>query len=124
MDMSKTYTDYINHIALTIPERFIDVKTGETYAVLPKIQEQIEYHAENNTLVDLVFSALNSYIITRNTQQVADDIFFELAEIKKLLEQGYMSNQCSSISQSSKEEPAPKSLDIREVEDILEAFGG
>jgi hypothetical protein len=120
MDMSKTYTDYINQIALTIPERFIDVKTGESYSVSPKIHEQIEYHAENNTLIDLVFSALNSYLMSSKPHLASDDIFYELAEIKKLLENGYKPTQ----QPPSKKETDPKDLDIREVEEILEAFGG
>ncbi|HZG59775.1 MAG TPA: hypothetical protein VEY68_04725 [Anoxybacillus sp.] len=122
--MSKIYTDYMNRIALTIPDRFIDVKTGESYSVSPKIQEQIEYHTKNNTLIHLIFSALNSYLNTRTAQRVPDEILSELAEIKKMLEQGYIPAQHSSISLPSKEKSAPKDLDIREVEDILEAFGG
>ena len=63
--MSKIYTDYINRTALTVPDQFIDVKSGETILVSTEIFEQIEYHAENQTLIHLVLSALTSIFSTK-----------------------------------------------------------
>lgn len=120
MAMSKTYTNYFDRIAITIPDRFIDVKTGESYLVSLKIQEQIEYHEKNNTLMHLVFSALNSYLNSKGANGVSAEILNELSEIKKMIETGYI-----PIKKSHKENDLGiKDVDIREVEDVLEAFGG
>ena len=64
MLMSKIYTDYINKTAITVPETYIDVKTGESHTGTSKIEDQIEYHAQNSTLVHLLFPhLLPTYIL-------------------------------------------------------------
>ncbi|MDE3838782.1 hypothetical protein C0966_05230 [Bacillus methanolicus] len=123
--MVKTYTDYINKIAISIPDKFIDVKTGETHAVSQKLQEQIEYHANNSTLIHLVFSALDQYLKPKAANGVTEEILLELSEIKRMIENGYIPLNHSPQSFVSKNKDlTPKSVDLKEVEDILEAFGG
>jgi hypothetical protein len=125
MDMSRIYTDNINKIALSVPDKFIDVKTGETYSVSQKIEEQIKYHANNNTLHHLVFSALNQYLKPKSVNGMTEEILSELSEIKRMIEQGYIPNNDPSKSYFSKDDPFdPKAVDLKEVENILEAFGG
>ena len=124
--MSKIYTDYDNKIAITVPETFIDVQTGESHTVSTKIQDQIEYHAQNNTLIHLLFSALTAYLHPRTINGGTKEILFELSEMKKLLQQGtYIQNHSyplKSIKQKSIE--SSKGLDLKELEDVLDAFGG
>ncbi|WP_034669647.1 hypothetical protein [Bacillus methanolicus] len=122
--MFRIYTDNINKIAITVPERFTDVKTGNTHAVSPKIQEQIEYHAKNNTLIHLVFSALNSYLNQKITNGSTSEILNELAEIKKILEHGYIPVNHKPDSLLVENQNLPSNVDLSEVEDVLEAFGG
>lgn len=82
--MSRMYTDYFNDTVITIPDKFIDVKTGENQVVSQIIQEQIEFHAENNTLLHLVFSALENYLQPEADQPAGlKEIKMELLEIKK-----------------------------------------
>jgi hypothetical protein len=123
MEMSKMYTDYINRTALTVPDLFIDVKSGETISVSTEIFEQIEYHSENQTLIHLVLSALHQYLQPNQTNRNSNEIFLELAEIKKML-QGYptVTARTRLPVQSVPEEI--DDLDMKEVEDILEVFGG
>jgi hypothetical protein len=123
MEMSKMYTDYINRTALTVPDIFIDVKSGETISVSTEIFEQIEYHSENQTLIHLVLSALHQYLQPNQTNRNSNEIFLELAEIKKML-QGYptVTARTRLPVQSVPEEI--DDLDMKEVEDILEVFGG
>ena len=121
--MSKMYTDYINRTALTVPDIFIDVKSGETISVSTEIFEQIEYHSENQTLIHLVLSALHQYLQPNQTNKSSEGILLELAEIKQML-QGY-----PTISTRTRlpVQAAPKEvddIDMKEVEDILEVFGG
>ncbi|WP_078410880.1 hypothetical protein [Priestia abyssalis] len=123
--MSKTYTDYINKIALTVPDEFIDVKTGASRPVSPKVEEQIEYHTNNGTLVDFIFSALNQYLKPKAEKGMNEEILQELSEIKKMIERGYVPRNFSpqpilSKNRDMKSQP----VDLREVEDILDAFGG
>ncbi|WP_170169156.1 hypothetical protein [Mesobacillus subterraneus] len=124
--MSNTYTDYENKIAITVPERYIDVKTGESYSVSPKIVDQIEYHAENSTLNHLVFAALHFYLNPRpSVNGGAGEILRQLADIKSILEHGVYQFKPAAQQRSNKEETdAVKLLNIKDVEDILEAFGG
>ncbi|PLR97525.1 hypothetical protein [Bacillus sp. T33-2] len=126
-DTTKTYTDFINKTAITVPDRFIDVKTGNSLSVSPKIQEQIEYHTNNNTLVHLLLSALNHYFhkpvpVPKGAPQ---DVLQELSEIRRMLQQGYIplgpAPKPSRIKEGRKE---PKAVDLLEVKDVLEAFGG
>lgn len=122
INVSKTYTDFINKIALTIPEQFIDVKTGISYQVSEKMQEQIEYHTSNSTLNDLVFSALHDYMKSKSTNISTNLILKELSTLQKLIEQGNFSGNHSTKGQYATRNN--NSLDIDEVEDVLEAFGG
>ncbi|WP_102263095.1 hypothetical protein [Mesobacillus jeotgali] len=124
--MSNTYTDYVNKIAITIPERYIDVKTGESYTVSPKIVDQIEYHADNSSLSHLVLSALHHYL---NPKPVLNggsaEILQQLADIRAMLENGTYFIQPPIKERTMKEQTeAAKLLNMKEVEDILEAFGG
>jgi hypothetical protein len=123
MEMSKMYTDYINRTALTVPDQFIDVKSGETILVSTEIFEQIEYHSENQTLIHLVLSALHQYLQPNQTNKSSEEILLELVKIKQML-QGY-----PTISTRTRlpVQAAPKEvddIDMKEVEDILEVFGG
>lgn len=124
--MSNTYTDYHNKIAITVPERYIDVKTGESYAVSPKIIEQIEYHAENSTLNHLVLSALHHYLSPKPVLNGGSaEILQQLADIKALLENGVYQIQPAAKPRIQKEQTdAAKLLNMKEIEDILDAFGG
>lgn len=121
--MSNTYTDYVNKIAITVPERYIDVKTGESYSVSPKIVDQIEYHADNSSLSHLVLSALHHYLNPKSGGSV--EILQQLADIRAILENGTYYIQPAVKTNTIKEETAAaKLLNMKEVEDILEAFGG
>lgn len=124
--MSRTYTDYINKTAITIPETYIDVKTGESHMVPSKIEDQIEYHAQNGTLVHLLFSALTTYLQPRVINEGTEEVLFELSEIKKMLQHGtYIQNSPRHFKGShAKPNQSLKGLDIKELEEILEAFGG
>jgi hypothetical protein len=129
MDMPKKYTDYFHDTILTIPENFINVKTGETEAITSKIQDQIAYHSKNNTLIHLVFSALHDYF--HGTEPVhknmaSDAILEELLELKRmLLQDGYDSSkslkECPIVS---RKEPDHTPVELKDIEDLLEAFGG
>jgi hypothetical protein len=123
MEMSKIYTDYINRTALTVPDIFIDVKSGETISVSTEIFEQIEYHSENQTLIHLVLSALHQYLQPNQTNRNSNEIFLELAEIKKML-QGYPSITARTRLPVQSVPEEIDDLDMKEVEDILEVFGG
>ncbi|WP_338473103.1 hypothetical protein R4Z10_10480 [Niallia sp. XMNu-256] len=122
--MAKLYTDYINRTALSVPDHFIDVKSGEKVKVSREIYEQIDYHAENQTLIHLVLSALYEYLHPRKLNE-SDDILLELAQIKEMLIQGYQPKvQTSSQMRTQTKQPEIEGLDMKEVEDILEIFGG
>jgi hypothetical protein len=124
MEMFRTYTDYVNKTAITIPDKFIDVKTGESIHVTARIQEQIEYHSNNQTLVHLILSALNSYLQPRSNGENSQNalILDEINEIKRLLQKGYI--PLGTASSESPVKRSAESLDLNEVEDVLEAFGG
>lgn len=123
--MSRIYTDYLNKIAITLPETFIDVKTGDSYNVSTKIHDQIEYHANNNTLIHLVLSALNSYLHPRSQNGGNEEILFELLEIKKMMQQGnFIKNSSSFLIQGNAPKKASVDLDLKDVEEVLDAFGG
>lgn len=126
MEMSRVYTDYLQETILTLPDKFINVKTGETQPVSPVIQDQIAYHANNNTLIHLVFSALNHYLHPQEEIQDAGskDIMVELLEIKKLLQQGYYVNNPMVDTSANGKVPVAGELKMEEVKDILEAYGG
>ncbi|MBW3113770.1 MULTISPECIES: hypothetical protein [Bacillaceae] len=128
--MPRKYSDYFQETILTIPESFINVKTGETEAITSKIQDQIAYHSKNNTLSHFIFSALHDYLHHSKTVQgnVASDhaILEELSSLKRLLLQnGYdsskSSNECTIVS---RKEQDPTTVGLKEIDDLLEAFGG
>ncbi|CAM4259742.1 hypothetical protein [Lederbergia lenta] len=123
--MSKIYTDYINKTALTIPQQFIDVKTGEHQLVSTRIQEQIEYHANNSTLIHLVLSALNSYLHPKSMNGRAEEILLELSELKKMMQQTQTSDKKFNLDANPiVTQEGNIGLDLKEVEEILEGFGG
>src|SRR4051812_27396739 len=118
MVMTKIYTDYVNKTAITIPDTFIDVKTGESHIVSSKIQDQIEYHAQNNTLIHLLFSALTTYLHPSTINGGTEEILFELSEIKKMMQQRpYIQNNSFQL-ESSCEKPIESlnGIDLKELE--------
>ncbi|MEH7442182.1 hypothetical protein AABM38_13930 [Heyndrickxia sp. MSNUG] len=124
--MSNTYTDYHNKIAITVPERYIDVKTGESYSVSPKVIEQVEYHADNSTLNHLIMSALHQYLTPKPILNGGSaEILRQLADIRAILENGVYQIHPSAQPKYRKDQTAAaKLLDMKEIEDILDAFGG
>ena len=121
--MAKLYTDYFTQTALTVPSHFIDVKSGETVEVSTEIFTQIEYHAENQTLIHLVLSALTEYFHPIKKRELNEDILLELAEIKQML-QGHQINKAYVSIPKKNSQPKTTDLDLKEVDDILEVFGG
>lgn len=122
--MQKTYKDYFHQNVLTIPDTFIDVKTGDHQNVSPKILEEVKYHSENNTLNHLIFSALHDYFHKGATpQQVPSDVLKELLEIKELLHSGKEIQIDSRSSVSEKSRPLQE-RNMKEIAEVLEAFGG
>lgn len=125
MEMSRMYTDFVNKTALTVPDKFIDVKTGESFSVPAIVEEQIEYHANNNTLIHLILSALHQYLHPKAVNGSNAQILLELSEIKRMMQQGYVPN--NHLLFNSSENNVRKSTatpDITELEDVLDAFGG
>ncbi|MGD6967547.1 hypothetical protein ACQCVP_14055 [Rossellomorea vietnamensis] len=120
--MGETYTDYVNRVAITIPEKYIDIKTGDSHTVSKIIQEQIEYHAHNHTLAHLIFSALDQYFKPTSRNGTNAEILQELESIKTLLQQGYVPHTGNSSAPTQQQKSKP--LNMRDVNDILEAFGG
>jgi hypothetical protein len=123
MEMPNMYTDYTGGIVLTIPHQFIDVKTGETYMVSSKVQEQIEYHANNQTLIHLILSSLNQYFHPKKMDGNAEEILMELTTIKQML-QGYHPTTSKVDVPLNKSQNGTLDIDMNEVEDILDVFGG
>ena len=126
MLMSKIYTDYDNKTAITVPETFIDVKTGESHTVSSKIQDQIEYHAQNSTLIHLLFSALTTYLHPRAINGGTEEILFELSEMKKILQQGtYIQNHSYPLkSISSKTNRVIKRIRLKRIRRSIGCFWG
>ncbi len=124
--MSKNYIDYTNKTVLSIPDHFIHVKTGETQQVSRSVENQIRYHTNNNTLSHLIFSALSDYV-NRSHKPIANhgsnDVLNELMEIKQMLRQGNVNSTVTQQNHST-HHIQEKDLDIKELEDVLEAFGG
>ena len=121
--MAKLYTDYVNQTALTVPSHFIDVKNGETLEVSTEIFNQIEYHTENQTLIHLILSALTEYFHPIKKREPNKDILMELAEIKQMLQGNQIKKAYVNIPKKSAQ-PKITELDLKEVDDILEDFGG
>ncbi|MGA5688531.1 hypothetical protein [Cytobacillus pseudoceanisediminis] len=123
--MSKTYTDYFNKTALTISESFIDVKTGSTIQISSRLKEQIEFHSKNQTLNHFILSALHSYLHTKTPAGNNDLILQEIAELRSLLLDGsYAHNNAVKPVRSASLQKKKALLDLNEVEDVLDAFGG
>ena len=124
--MSRIYTDYLNEPTLTIPDKFIDVKTGESIVITKTIHDQIKYHATNNTLKHLVFSALNHYLQPNSAiNSGSPEILLELLEIKKLLKQGSVLGAKSQLNYNTTyKKNVSKDLNINDIDDVLDAFGG
>lgn len=106
-----------------VPDQFIDVKTGETHVVSSKIFEQIEYHAENQTLIHLVLSALNQYLHPNRINQDNEEILLKLDEIKQLL-YGYRPDPSHVGLQHKPSQKEVKDVDMKDIEDILDVYGG
>lgn len=124
MEMFRTYTDYVNKTALTLPDKFIDVRTGESIEVLPKVLEQIEYHSNNSTLIHLVLTALNSYLHPKSISSGNSLLLEEIREIKRMMQMGYLPKGNGQIGNGLTQLNETSNLDLNEVEDVLEAFGG
>ncbi|MEK3854468.1 hypothetical protein [Cytobacillus sp. FSL H8-0458] len=122
--MSKTYADHFNKTAITITDSFIDVKTGNSIPISPKVNEQIQYHTKNQTLNHFILSALHSYLHPRIPASEGNDLILqELTELKKLIKGGRIASVAAAKPDTTfqKENAA---VDLDEVEDVLEAFGG
>ncbi|PAV30534.1 hypothetical protein CIL05_05385 [Virgibacillus profundi] len=124
--MSRIYTDYLNETVLTIPDKFIDVKTGESQLISQGVQEQLEYHAENNTLIHLLLSALDEYLHPQTVQSAGSkEIMIELLEIKKMMQRGNLiKNEPRIDFLVNNKTPNSSELDLKDIEELLEAFGG
>ncbi|MEI2663784.1 hypothetical protein [Rossellomorea sp. LJF3] len=128
--MPEKYADYFQDTILTIPDSFVNVKTGETKAITSKIKEQVAYHAKNNTLNHLVFSALHDYLHHAKPVQVTVQsehaILEELVELKRLLLQhgNDSSKTLNEYNIKSPKEQNHASVGMKEIDDLLEAFGG
>ncbi|WP_394219540.1 dehydrogenase [Halobacillus trueperi] len=122
--MSNVYHDYFKQTVLTIPDSFIDIRTGDHHTVSPEMREEIAYHSENNTLNHLIFSALNHYFhkAAASQQEGTNGVLSELLEIKRLLATG--SFQKEGAPSSIKKPLVSQEMNIQEIEDLLEAFGG
>jgi hypothetical protein len=124
MGLDKMYTDYFNKTVITLPDAFIDVKTGNTHPVSTKIQEQIEYHAKNSTLIHLLLSALNQYFQPKRGIGGMDEIFFELSELKRLIQNGNFTKNNAQMVNVPINQNDVNALNLKELEEVLEAFGG
>jgi hypothetical protein len=124
--MADIYTDYVNRTVLTLPDTFIDVKTGETLLVSPKMLEQVEYHTNNNTLIHLLLSALNDYLHPKRIKGGgSDEVLQQLSEIKSILQKGYIPRNHFQVPYpSNQRQLAPVDLELKDIDDVLDAFGG
>ncbi|MCQ6276129.1 hypothetical protein JMM81_14470 [Bacillus sp. V3B] len=123
--MSRIFTDYVNKVAITIPEKFIDVKTGESHPVSQKVQDQIDYHTQNNTLIHFVMSALTHYLHPKKVNGGTEEILYELSEIKRMMQQmPTLTTDAPLFMDQHEQIKVPVDVDIKELEEILDAFGG
>ncbi|PFA67805.1 hypothetical protein CN378_09805 [Bacillus sp. AFS015802] len=124
--MSEIYTDYTNKTSITIPDNFIEVKTGDTLTVSDYIQSQIEYHTANNTLSHLLFSALNHYFHSKHLKNdQTNEILKELTNIKKMIrDESFMQKEKSKDYTPGRHQEEADEWNMEEIEDLLEAFGG
>ncbi|WP_082235287.1 hypothetical protein [Halobacillus massiliensis] len=122
--MSQIFSDYFNDTVLSLPENFIDVKTGETFVVSPKVIEELKYHSENNTLKHLIISALHEYFHGVPVQNGgSNELLSELLAIKQLLNSGNRSSFQVPAS-SAPTHGSSQKLNMKEIEDVLDAFLG
>ncbi|KHE70434.1 hypothetical protein [Halobacillus sp. BBL2006] len=125
--MLRTYRDYFNQTVITLPDKFIDVKTGESHEITSKIIEEIEYHSKNNTLQHFILSALHNYLHHQPAKPVdngnTSDLLFELLEIKRMLNLGNRNNP-TGIPATQEKTMTAKKVNLKEIEGLLEAFGG
>lgn len=128
--MVKHYVDYTNQTVITIPDHFINTQTGDIEHVSQSILNQLQYHTDNNTLSHLIFTALHHYMYQPNAEPVkvaqlgSNDILKELVQIKKMLQEGKYVNTNQKPNKFKQSEHQSKALNLQEVEDVLEAFGG
>ncbi|UOQ44808.1 hypothetical protein MUN89_02310 [Halobacillus salinarum] len=121
------FIDYVNRAAVPKLEEYIDIKTGDTRQISQEVQDQLDYHAKNSTLIHLLYSALDHYFSKGQPSVSTDhpDIFKELSIIKGLLQQGaYIPAQSRKQGKPSRVTTTPQSLSMEEVEEVLEAFIG
>ncbi|MCA1022045.1 hypothetical protein [Halobacillus litoralis] len=123
--MSHTYRDYFNETVVTIPDKYIDVRTGHSEAVEAKVRKELAYHAENNTLQHFLLSALHQYLSAPGEGRPSgeDPVLRELRTIKEMLTRGTRPSGAPS-SPSVPKLPSSGLIDQKELEDMLEAFGG
>ncbi|MDP4171781.1 MAG: hypothetical protein Q8906_14310, partial [Bacillota bacterium] len=82
-------------------------------------------HANNNTLIHLVLSALNSYLHPRSLKGDNEEILFELLEIKKMMQHGtFIKNDSLFLSLANGPQKTSVDLDLNDLEEVLDAFGG
>lgn len=123
--MPHTYRDYFNETVVTIPEKYIDVRTGHAQAVDADVMKELAYHAENNTLQHFLLSALHQYLSAPAAGRTSggDPVLEELRTIKEMLTKGAFPSGASSIT-SVPPLAGSAFIDQKEIEDMLEAFGG
>ncbi|BAU27854.1 hypothetical protein DFP93_10916 [Aneurinibacillus soli] len=117
--MTRLYSE-----SVSIPREYIDVKTGIEHPVSPKVQEQIDYHSRNRTLTHLILSALHEYLEPKLSKGSYDEIMQELLEIKKIMNQGISINSFPNTYRTPNPSSPVTSLDPKDIEELLDAFGG
>ena len=100
-------------------------KLGSHTTITQEIKEQLAYHTENNTLVHLIFSAFDAYF-TSHKSHSPHTILQELAEIKKMIAHKEFPVPVLPAHEKTLSHSPSKStsLNMQEVEDVLEAFSG
>jgi len=123
--MSWKYSDYLNETVLSIPDKFINVKTGESQYIIQRVHEQLAYHSQNNTLIYLILSALDDYLQPQTSRDAgAEKILTELVEIKKLILNRSTTNHSIINTNSISKPPRQSNLRLQDIEELIEAFGG
>jgi hypothetical protein len=124
--MSRIYTDFVSKSTLTLPDTFIDVKTGDTLTVPSKVQDQIDYHTKNGTLIHLILSAVNAYIKPSRNQETNATILAELAELKKMIQHSRLNIAPISNTeiQHYNGNHEHNETELKDIEAVLDAFGG
>ncbi|GGA75895.1 hypothetical protein GCM10008025_19440 [Ornithinibacillus halotolerans] len=123
--MSWKYSDYLNKTVLSIPDKFINVKTRESQYIIQRVHEQLAYHSQNNTLIYLILSALDDYLQPQTSRDAgAEKILTELVEIKKLILNRSTTNHSIINTNSISKPPRQSNLRLQDIEELIEAFGG